>query len=121
MDADSTPSRRLALLYDAVAIVTVGSLVAMLFANVIVGLYAALALGSAASFLLGYFSLQRRWTEITRGTLRFARLWFWMTLIAALALINGKSEPMLFFGTVGTVMTLLYWVGGWIGSRMAER
>jgi hypothetical protein len=84
------------------------------------GLYAAGGVGVVASFALGYVSLRRRLIPLGSGVVRYGKLWVWMTVVAALSLITGKWEPLVFFAVVGVAMTLLYALGGWLGSRAAE-
>ncbi len=115
---DAAPSRRLGLLYDVAVVATAGLLLGFLYLGVNVALYASAAAGAIAAYLLGYLSLQRRWTGLGRGTIRYGKLWFWMTVFSGLSLISGKIAPMLFFGGMGTGLTLLFWIGGWTGTRV---
>lgn len=113
-------TRILGLVYDLTVLAIAGSGMFFIFAGVDAGLYAAGALGMVASFALGYASLRRRLISLGRGVVRYGKLWVWMMVIAALSLVTGKWEPVVFFALVGVAMTLFYVLGGWLGARAAE-
>jgi hypothetical protein len=113
-------TRRLGLIYDLAVLAIIGSIMLFVFSGMDAAMYAAVAVGALVSFAIGYASLRQRRVALGPGTVRFGRLWVWMTLVAGLSLVDGKHEPMLFFGAVGAGMTLLYALGGWFGSRSHE-
>jgi hypothetical protein len=109
--------RILGLIYDIVVLAIVGSGLLFMFAGMDPGLYAAGGLGAVASFTLGYASLRRRLITLGAGVVRYGKLWVWMMVFAALSLITGKWEPLVFFAVIGVAMTLFYALGGWLGAR----
>ena len=113
--------RRLGLVYDLAAIAIMGSIMLFTFAGIDAGLYAAAGLGAAASFALGYRGLRARRVGLGRGIARYAKLWLLMTMVSALALINGKWQPLAVFAVTSAAMILLYALGGWLGARSEPR
>ena len=111
--------RRLGLVYDLAAIAIMGSIMLFTFAGIDAGLYAAGGLGAIASFALGYRSLRARRVALGRGTARYAKLWLLMTVVSGLAVINGQWQPLAVFAVTSAAMTLLYALGGWVGTRSA--
>ena len=109
----------LELLYDLGALAIAGSMLLTKHAGLNLAMYAATSVGAVASFAIGYASLRKRRVALGPGTVRFARLWVGMMLVASLNLISGSHEPVLLFATLGLTMTLLYALGGWAGSRRA--
>lgn len=91
-----------------------------MFAGSDAGLSAAGGLGAVASFALGYTSLRRRLIALGPGVVRYTRLWVGMTVVSSLSLINNKWEPLVLFAAAGIAMTLVYTLGGWLGSRSPE-
>ena len=113
-------TRILGLIYDLVVLAIAGSAMFFMFVGFDPGLYAAGGLGAVASFTLGYASLRRRLIPLGAGVVRYGKLWVWMMVFAALSLITGKWEPLVFFAVVGVAMTLIYALGGWLGARASE-
>ena len=115
------PSTRvLGLVYDITVLAIAGSALFFMFAGSDAGLNAAGGLGAVASFALGYTSLRRRLIALGPGVVRYTRLWVGMTVVSSLSLINNKWEPLVLFATAGIAMTLVYTLGGWLGSRSPE-
>lgn len=115
------PSTRvLGLTYDIAVLAIAGSALFFMFAGSDAGLSAASGLGAVASFALGYASLRRRLIALGPGVVRYTRLWVGMTVVSSLSLINGNWGPLVLFAMAGVAMTLLYALGGWLGSRSPE-
>jgi hypothetical protein len=102
---------------DLFVVATAFGMVAFMFAGIGAGLYAMGILGAIAAYLLGYLGAQKNRVEANLGTFEFVKPWLWLTAFAALALIKGKWQPLIFFGGIGAGMALLYWIGAWIGRR----
>jgi len=102
---------------DIVVIVTAFGMIAFMFAGIGAGLYAMGILSAVAAYFLGYLGAQRNRVEANLGTFEFVKPWLWLIAFAALALIKGKWQPLIFFGGIGAGMALLYWIGAWIGRR----
>jgi len=113
-------TRILGLIYDLVVLAIVGSGLLFMFAGIDAGVVAAGGLGVVASFTLGYASVRRRLIPLGAGVVRYGKLWVGMMVFAALSLITGKWEPLVFFAVVGVAMTLFYALGGWLGARAAD-
>ena len=115
------PSPRvLGLIYDIAVLAIAGSALFFIFAGSDAGLGAAGVLGAVASFALGYASLRRRLIALGPGVVRYTRLWVLMTVVSAAPLINGNWGPLVLFAMAGVAMTLLYAIGGCLGSRSSE-
>jgi len=102
---------------DIIVIVTAFGMVGFMFAGFGAGLYAMGILGAVAAYLLGFLGAQHNRVVANLGTFEFVKPWLWLTAFAALALIKGKWQPLIFFGGIGAGMALLYWIGAWIGRR----
>jgi hypothetical protein len=113
-------TRVLGLVYDLTVLAIAGSAMLFMFAGLDAGLCASAVLGVVASFALGYFSLRRNLTPLGPGVVRYGKLWVWMTVVAALSLITGKWQPIVFFALAGLAMTTLFALGGLLGSRAAD-
>ena len=74
-------------------------------------LYVAAVIGGLASIAVGrtlgrsdQFSLQTR-------VRKFAKGWVAVVALAALSLLHGKWQPMLFFVVVGVISSTFFWFG----------
>ena len=74
-------------------------------------LYVAAVMGGLASIAVGRtlgrldrFSLQAR-------VRKFAKGWVVVVALAALSLLHGKWQPMVFFAVVGVISSGLFWLG----------
>ena len=114
-------ARILGLVYDLAVLAIAGSAMFFMFAGFDPGLYAAGVVGVIVSFALGYVSLRRGLIPLGSGVVRYGKLWVWMTVVAALSLVTGKWQPLMFFAVVGVAMTLFYALGGWVGSRSSDQ
>ncbi len=112
--------RWLAGLYNGFALVTLFVVLGSMFGGLTEVLYGAIAAAIAGSVALGVVSTQCGWIVPKQGARRFAQPWLWMTAFAALSLINGKWEPMAFFGALAAGATTLYWLGTMIGRRFKK-
>jgi hypothetical protein len=74
-------------------------------------LYVAAVLGALASLAVG--RTLARPDEFSRRApvRRFAKGWVVVVVLAALSLLHGKWQPMAFFGVVGVISSVLFWVG----------
>lgn len=102
---------------DIVAIGAAFGMVAFMFAGIGAGLYAMGMLVAVAAYLLGYLGAQKNRVEANLGTFEFVKPWLWLTAFAALAIIKGRWQPLIFFGGMGAGMALLYWIGAQLGKR----
>ena len=102
---------------DIVVVATAFGMVAFIFAGIGAGLYAMGILGAVAAYLLGYLGAQHNRVDSNVGTFEFVKPWLWLVAFAALALIKGKWQPLIFFGGIGAGLALLYWIGAWLGRR----
>jgi hypothetical protein len=102
---------------DIVVISAAFGMVAFMFAGFAAGLYAMGMLVAVAAYLLGYLGAQKSRVDANLGTFEFVKPWLWLTAFAALALIKGRWQPLIFFGGIGAGMALLYWIGAQLGRR----
>ncbi len=102
---------------DIVVIGAAFGMVAFMFAGIGAGLYAMGTLVAVAAYLLGYMGAQKNRVEANLGTFEFVKPWLWLTAFAALAIIKGRWQPLIFFGGMGAGMALLYWIGAQLGKR----
>ena len=73
----------------------------LLYLAAVVGAVASIAMGRTLS---GDLSAEGRlW--------KFAKGWLFVVALAALSLMNGKWQPMVFFAFVGVLSSVLFWLG----------
>jgi hypothetical protein len=75
-------------------------------------LYVAAVIGVLASVAVGRTSGTGAGGSLQRRVWRFAKSWVIIVLLAALSVLHGKWEPMVFFSFVGLISTLVFWLGG---------
>ncbi|HTL62042.1 MAG TPA: hypothetical protein VL261_10385 [Nitrospira sp.] len=99
----------------AVAMVLVVSMMAVreewLYVAGVIGLLASLAVGRTSGSPRREFRL-RIW--------KFAKSWLVVVLLAALSVLHGTWQPMVFFAVVGIVSTAFFWLGCKSSRRLAS-
>jgi hypothetical protein len=88
-----------------------GGLVFAMMAGTDALLYSVTMAGLVGSFVVGRLCVRHNWLPAQEGVKRYGMMWLWVIGCAALSLLNGKWEPMVFFGAVGAVMALIFWFG----------
>jgi hypothetical protein len=99
----------------AVALALISSMMAArdewLYVAAVIGLLASLAVGRTSG--AADRALQGRvW--------KFAKSWFVVVLLAALSVLHGTWQPMVFFAVVGTVSTAFFWLGCKSSTRIVR-
>lgn len=97
--------------FEAVVFGTFGLLLFFMVGGRETGIYLAGLVGTIASTVLGWYSVRRGWVSVSAGIRRFATRWFYVVGFAALSLMNGKWEPMVFAAVVGVTLTGFYALG----------
>lgn len=103
--------------FEAVAFGTFGLLLFFMVGGMESGIYVAGLLGAIASAALGWHSVRQGWVSLPEGIKRFGTRWLYVVGFAALSLMNGKWEPIVFAAVVAITMTGLYA----LGARSAQR
>ena len=83
-------------------------------------LYVAAVIGVLASLAVGRTSGASAAGSLHRRVWRFARGWLIVVVLAALSVLHGKWEPMVFFAFVGLVSTVFFWLACKSGNRNAS-
>ena len=74
-----------------------------LYVAAVIGVLASIAVGRTSG-MSGEFSLQARLWKFTKS-------WLVVVGLAALSLMSGKWQPMVFFALVGVISSALFWLG----------
>jgi hypothetical protein len=74
-----------------------------LYVAAVIGVLASLAVGRTSGTAHGAFEA-RTW--------KFAKGWLLVVLLAAVSILHGRWQPMVFFAVVGMVSTASFWLGG---------
>ena len=82
-------------------------------------LYVAAVIGLLASLAVGRTSGAQR-SECKGRLWRFARSWLVISLLAALSVLHGTWQPMVFFAMTGIVSTGFFWFGCKSSTRIVS-
>ena len=74
-------------------------------------LYAAAVLGVFASIAVGRTSGKAEEAPVQARLWKFAKSWLLVVALAALSVLPGKWQPMVFFTLVGVMSSVLFWWG----------
>jgi hypothetical protein len=74
-------------------------------------LYVAAVLGGLASLAVGRSLGRSEDFVLQRRTWKFAKSWLLVVLLAAVSLLHGKWQPMVFFAVVGLLSSAFFWIG----------
>jgi uncharacterized membrane protein YecN with MAPEG domain len=74
-------------------------------------LYVAAAVGVLASIAVGRTSGKVEEFPLRPRLWKFAKGWLVVIIFAALGLLHGKWQPMVFFALVGVLSSVLFWLG----------
>lgn len=74
-----------------------------LYVAAVVGVLASIAVGRTSGTLEEFPVQSRLW--------KFAKGWLVVVGFAAVSLLHGKWQPMLFFALTGAVSSVLFWLG----------
>ncbi len=74
-------------------------------------LYVAAALGVLASLAVGRTLGQSDTPSLQARVRKFAKGWVLVVALAALSLLHGTWQPMVFFALVGLASSTLFWLG----------
>jgi hypothetical protein len=84
-------------------------------------LYVAAVIGALASVAVGRTSGAPAAGSLQTRVWKFVRGWFIVVVLAALSILHGKWEPMVFFAFVGLVSTVLFWWACKSSNRTVSR
>lgn len=88
-----------------------GGLIVAMMAGMDALLYGIAAAGTIGSFVLGQYTARPDIPSRDERLWKFGKSWLLVVGCAALSLINGKWEPMLFFALAGAISSGLFWLG----------
>jgi hypothetical protein len=74
-------------------------------------LYGIFAAGAIGSFVLGQCAIKDDVPSRDERLRKFGKGWLLVIGLAALSLINGKWEPMVFFALASAISSGLFWLG----------
>ena len=74
-------------------------------------LYGIIAAAAVGSFVLGQCAFKDHVPSRDERLREFGKGWLLVVGCAALSLINGKWEPMVFFALAGAISSGLFWLG----------
>jgi hypothetical protein len=74
-------------------------------------LYVAAIIGVVASVAVGRTSGKPEEFSMQARLFKFAKGWSLVVALAALSLLHGTWQPMVFFALFGTLSTACFWVG----------
>ena len=74
-------------------------------------LYVAAVIGALASLAVGRTSGTSQEFSVQAHLRKFGKGWLLVVGLAALSLMNGKWQPMVFFALVGVISSALFWLG----------
>ena len=74
-------------------------------------LYAAAVLGVLASIAVGRTSGKAEEAAVQARLWKFAKSWLMVVALAALSVLHGKWQPMVFFAFAGVMSSALFWWG----------
>lgn len=74
-------------------------------------LYVAIIIGLVASVAVGRTSGKPDEFPLQPRLLKFAKGWTLVVALAALSVLHGKWQPMVFFAILGTLSSAFFWVG----------
>jgi hypothetical protein len=74
-------------------------------------LYVAAVAGALASIAVGRTSGRSEEFPLQARLWKFGKGWLLIVAFAALSLLHGKWQPMLFFALVGVISSALFWLG----------
>lgn len=74
-------------------------------------LYAAVVLGALASLAVGRTSGTAQEAPVQARLWKFVKSWLLVVALAALSVLHGKWQPMVFFALVGGMSSALFWWG----------
>lgn len=73
--------------------------------------YVAVVIGLVASVAVGRTSGKVQEVPLPPRLLTFAKGWSLVVALAALSLLHGKWQPMVFFAILGSLSSVFFWVG----------
>jgi|GEM_PF-451959 hypothetical protein len=74
-------------------------------------LYAAAVLGVLASIAVGRTSGKAEEAPVQVRLWKFAKSWLLVVALAAISILHGKWQPMVFFALAGVLSSALFWCG----------
>ena len=74
-------------------------------------LYVMAVIGVLVSIAVGRTSGKSEEFSLQRRLWKFAKGWVVVVALAAISLLHGKWQPMVFFALAGVIATVCFWVG----------
>ncbi len=108
-------------LYAAFASVVLFVIITAVFLGAMTAASVGLAAGALSSAAVGFFTVRRGLARPVAGAMQFARPWLWFTAWAAVALYDGRYQPMVAAGTLALGMTVSFWLGGGVAHLRRRR